>query len=69
MNIRLRRLSNFCPWNKFTQFTQEDDFLPRHNLDDVALSELFQWSEEEFLTRRQWGHQFVEPVMNLGLEI
>ena len=53
----------FCPWNKFTQFTQEDDFLPRHNLDDVALSELFQWSEEEFLTKTVGS-----PIRRAGYE-
>jgi len=38
----------FCPWNKFTQHTAEEDFQPRHNLDDAYLCDLFLWSEEEF---------------------
>jgi len=38
-----------CPWNKFTEPTQEADFSPRHRLDDSSLVELFAWSEEEFL--------------------
>lgn len=39
----------FCPWNKFTQVSQEEDFQPRHNLDDSALIELFAWDEVTFL--------------------
>jgi len=37
-----------CPWNKFTQPSQEIDFSPRHSFDDIQLLELFNWSEEEF---------------------
>ena len=40
-----------CPWNKFTHISQEDDFKPRHDLDDGALCELFRWSEQEFLDK------------------
>jgi len=43
----------FCPWNKFATATAEGDFAPRHNLDDVAMSELFCWSEEQWLTRTE----------------
>lgn len=39
----------FCPWNKFAKPTDEKDFKPRHGLDDAALLELFNWTEEEFL--------------------
>jgi len=38
-----------CPWNKFAQPTQEQDFAPRHGLDAPKLVELFAWSEDEFL--------------------
>ena len=38
-----------CPWNRFAKSTAEDDFLPRHNLDNSTLVSLFKWSEEEFL--------------------
>ena len=38
-----------CPFNKFTKFTAEPDFTPRHQLDKQALVDLFYWSEEEFL--------------------
>jgi epoxyqueuosine reductase len=53
----------FCPWNKFAQFTAEDDFAPRHGLDSPHLIELFAWSEREFLDRtagsaiRRIGHE------------
>jgi epoxyqueuosine reductase len=43
----------FCPWNKFAQPTSESDFKPRHGLDDAKLTELFGWSEEEFLKRTE----------------
>jgi epoxyqueuosine reductase len=42
-----------CPWNKFARFAAENDFTPRHGLDDAKLVELFAWSEEEFLARTQ----------------
>ncbi len=42
-----------CPWNRFAQFTNEDDFNPRQGLDGAQLVELFAWEEEEFLKRTQ----------------
>lgn len=42
-----------CPWNKFAQETAEPDFAPRHSLDGAKLTELFGWSEEEFLKRTE----------------
>lgn len=38
-----------CPWNKYAQFTQETDFLPRHGLADSDLVALFNWTEKEYL--------------------
>lgn len=38
-----------CPWNKFAHATAETDFLPRQRLDAPQLTELFAWSEAEFL--------------------
>ncbi len=52
-----------CPWNKFAQFSQEDDFQPRHSLDRVKLVELFKWNEAQFLKNtegsaiRRIGHE------------
>jgi len=43
----------FCPWNKFAELTDEKDFMPRHELDDSKLIELFNWSEEEFLKKTE----------------
>ena len=42
-----------CPWNRFAQFTNEDDFSPRNGLDNPQLIELFAWEEQEFLTRTE----------------
>ena len=42
-----------CPWNRFAQFTAEDDFAPRHGLDTPELIELFNWTEAEFLQRTE----------------
>jgi len=53
----------FCPWNKYSQPTGEQDFAPRHGLDDAQLVDLFGWSEQQFLRRtegsaiRRIGHQ------------
>jgi epoxyqueuosine reductase len=38
-----------CPWNKFAKPSDENDFSPRHQLDDVDLVTLFLWTEEEYL--------------------
>jgi len=32
-----------CPWNRYAQFTGEDDFRPRKDLDSGTLTELFGW--------------------------
>ena len=42
-----------CPWNRFAQPTQEQDFEPRQGLDAPQLIELFQWNEEQFLQRTE----------------
>ncbi|MDP6652601.1 MAG: tRNA epoxyqueuosine(34) reductase QueG, partial [Gammaproteobacteria bacterium] len=52
-----------CPWNKFTHVTKEEDFTPRHSLDDVGLVELFQWSEQEFLEKTAGS-----PIRRIGYE-
>lgn len=51
-----------CPWNRFSQKTPEQDFSPRHQLNDRELIELFSWDEATFLSRtegsaiRRTGH-------------
>jgi epoxyqueuosine reductase len=52
-----------CPWNKFARPTIEKDFAVRHGLDHAQLTELFSWSEAQFLQRtagsaiRRIGHE------------
>jgi epoxyqueuosine reductase len=52
-----------CPWNKFAHKSVEADFAVRHGLDGDALTNLFAWTEAEFLTRtegsaiRRIGHE------------
>ena len=38
-----------CPWNRFSQSTDEQDFFARHPLDAPDLVDLFGWTEEVFL--------------------
>ncbi|MEC5344024.1 tRNA epoxyqueuosine(34) reductase QueG [Brenneria populi] len=38
-----------CPWNRFSQLTDESDFSPRAALHTPELLDLFRWSEEKFL--------------------
>ncbi|MFC3151953.1 tRNA epoxyqueuosine(34) reductase QueG [Litoribrevibacter euphylliae] len=52
-----------CPWNKFTQESDEQDFSPRHQLDDISLLELFQWTEAEFLKNTEGS-----PIRRAGYE-
>jgi epoxyqueuosine reductase len=40
-----------CPWNKFARPAVEMDFAVRHGLDHAPLTELFAWSEAQFLER------------------
>ena len=42
-----------CPWNKFAGSPLEDDFKPRHGLDNSDLAELFLWDEETFLANTE----------------
>ena len=52
-----------CPWNKYAKATEELDFLPRHQLDNTKLVELFQWTEQEFLDRSAGS-----PLRRVGFE-
>jgi epoxyqueuosine reductase len=42
-----------CPWNKFARDAAHPDFKTRHRLDASRLTELFAWSEAEFLARTE----------------
>lgn len=52
-----------CPWNRFAQPTPETDFLPRHELDNITLLELFSWNEKQFLKRTEGS-----PIRRIGYE-
>lgn len=52
-----------CPWNKFAKHTKENDFSPRHQLDDSQLIDLFLWTEAEFLK-----HTEGSPIRRIGYE-
>ena len=52
-----------CPWNRFGQLTQEDDFTPRKNLKDQELLTLFNWTEEAFLKNTEGS-----PIRRIGFE-
>jgi epoxyqueuosine reductase len=42
-----------CPWNKFARAAANPDFKTRHRLDASRLSDLFAWTEAEFLARTE----------------
>ena len=42
-----------CPWNKYAKLTEENDFLPRNNLDNATLLDLFKWDESMFLKKTE----------------
>ena len=50
-----------CPWNRFAQVTQEQDFLPRQGLESAELVDLFNWTETEFNTRLEGS-----PIRRIG---
>jgi len=52
-----------CPWNRFARPSAEDDFQPRHGLDNATLAELFLWTEEQFLSRTEGS-----PLRRAGYE-
>lgn len=52
-----------CPWNRFAKISAEPDFAVRHGLDDIKLTELFEWNETEF--REKFAGS---PVYRIGYE-
>jgi len=52
-----------CPFNKFANDTQVDDFAVRHNLDSASLVDLFSWSEAQFGERMAGS-----PIYRIGHE-
>ncbi len=51
-----------CPFDKFTP-RGEPAFAPRHSLDTVTLTELFAWTERQFLSRFEGS-----PIRRIGYE-
>jgi epoxyqueuosine reductase len=62
-----------CPWNRYAKLATEPGFAPRHGLDAPRLTELFAWSEAEFLERtagsaiRRIGH--VRWLRNIAIAL
>lgn len=54
---------NACPWNKDAEPTKEADFQPRQNIDSATLTDLFSWSEEEYLKNTEGS-----AIRRLGYE-
>jgi len=52
-----------CPFNKFSNDTQESDFAVRHKLDAESLVNLFSWTEAEFKDRMAGS-----PIYRIGHE-
>ena len=62
-----------CPWNRYAQHSTEGDFKPRHHLNDSALVDLFNWSEQAFLDKtagsaiRRCGYDSWQRNLAIGL--
>lgn len=52
-----------CPWNRYAQLSQENDFKARHGLDNVSLLELFAWSEQTYLAKTEGS-----PLRRIGYD-
>jgi len=50
-----------CPWNRFARISTEKDYSPRHNLNNSQLTELFNWTEDEFLKKMEGS-----PIRRIG---
>ena len=53
----------FCPWNKFSRISHNNDFKPRNNLNNNTLLELFTYTEDEFNKRMQGS-----PIYRIGYQ-
>ncbi len=42
-----------CPWNKHGQITEKNDFHRRSTLNSTELTQLFSWTEEEFMKKME----------------
>jgi epoxyqueuosine reductase len=53
-----------CPWNKFANLSEEGDFSPRQNLDNIDLLTVFSWDEKTFLSKTEGS-----PIRRIGFKI
>ncbi|MDR3418381.1 MAG: tRNA epoxyqueuosine(34) reductase QueG [Nevskia sp.] len=42
-----------CPWNRYARLNTDPAFAPRHGLDAAKLTELFAWTEQDWLQRTE----------------
>ncbi|ABM04931.1 putative iron-sulfur cluster binding protein [Psychromonas ingrahamii 37] len=52
-----------CPWNRFADTTEESDYQVRQQLENKSLLELFNWTEDEFLTYSEGS-----PIRRIGYQ-
>lgn len=52
-----------CPWNRFANISEEDDYQIRQQLENRSLIELFNWSEPEFLSKTEGS-----PIRRIGYQ-
>mgnify|MGYP002760066995 FL=1 len=52
-----------CPWNRFAKPSREQDFQPRHGLENAELAQMFLWDEPTFLRKTEGG-----PLRRAGYE-
>jgi epoxyqueuosine reductase len=52
-----------CPWNRFADTTEENDYQVRQQLQNRSLLELFNWTEEEFLAYSEGS-----PIRRIGYQ-
>ncbi|HEY9030297.1 MAG TPA: tRNA epoxyqueuosine(34) reductase QueG, partial [Kangiella sp.] len=52
-----------CPWNRYSDQTQTEDFSPRHDLHKIPLGTLWNWDEQTFLDNFQGS-----PIRRIGYQ-
>ncbi len=52
-----------CPWNKFANLSNEGDFSPRQNIDNIELLSVFSWDEKNFLSKTEGS-----PIRRIGFQ-
>lgn len=52
-----------CPWNRYANITEEEDFLPRKTLHGETLLNLFLWDEATFLKNTEGS-----PIRRIGFD-